>query len=654
MHPVNTATYLGVQQAATASGITLPPNLIRQLTRTLVIARIVAPSTQALAYFLQAVLNAAIGVQALHLTHPQHMLQAAATMVRRAWTIHGHRPRSLRAAVGAASPPYYGDNTDHLVINAYTAHTAAHLHRLMHNHEPEVREVFTLMLREGLYHRNTCPQYKNHQRGLPTKVGARIWNHLQLLLPHHRHVIQTNHPCMETGPLAVLHTDVGGGPTASTTTLDLVGTTLHLVRVTPNQMRALERVGTHHVPFLHHPEWPNKSLLESHMRSAATQTGNLRPTDGEVRQAYNLFWSTHKGPLPPGPPRGNQAHQPPLEQVEYVPSATVPAVLLLAPKGLKATLRPGRARGKLWMLPPPTARPFCPPPLSQDKLTGTPTTCWRCGPQALTSPWPLSQLLASYHPMQTAHATPEQNGWLHTHFERAAERDTAKVAWGPSAVVERRFHRGTWDTKHPAMTFLVLAKHRSATPEAPAYPVKHRCPQVQDWQTVKWTTFHPQKAYLLQYVYRYLTHGHEGSNDYVRMNPAATEIIRHRVGMYATQRLRPDANTPWATTERGAHIHAYQPTTPCRLLQPDDHNTVIFADASGTTSLTLAAGEAGLELKADTTGRLHQHHLPGATIFGASSYGELKTLAIVVDAVNDTDQEPRDHTHHVWVPYVLI
>ena len=134
MNPVSTATYLGVQQAATASGVTLPPNLIRQLTRTLVIARIVALSTQALAYFLQAVLNAALGFQALHLTHPQHMLQVATTTERRAWTIHGHRSTSLPAAVRAALPPYYRDNTDHLVNNAYTAHTATHLHRLMHNH----------------------------------------------------------------------------------------------------------------------------------------------------------------------------------------------------------------------------------------------------------------------------------------------------------------------------------------------------------------------------------------------------------------------------------------------------------------------------------------------------------------------------------------
>ena len=308
MNPVNTATYLEIQQAAITNGVTLPPNLIRQHTRALVIARIVALCTQALAYFLQAVLNAAIGFKALLLTRPQHMLQAAGTTVQRAWTIHSHRPTSPPTTMRTASPPCYGDNTNHLVNNAYRAHTAAHLHHLMDNHQPEVRRVFTLTLREAQYHRNTCPQYILHQLGLATKVGTCVWNHLQLLLPHHQHVIQTNHRCRETGPLAVLHTDVAGGPTGNTTTLDLVGTTLHLVRVTPNQMRALERVGTHRVPFLQHPEWPNKSVLEGHMRSAATQTGRPQCTYGEVREAYNLFWSTHKRLLPPGPPRGNQAH----------------------------------------------------------------------------------------------------------------------------------------------------------------------------------------------------------------------------------------------------------------------------------------------------------------------------------------------------------
>ena len=60
-------------------------------------------------------------------------------------------------------------------------------------------------------------------------------------------------------------------------------------------------------------------------------------------------------------------------------------------------------------------------------------------------------------------------------------------------------------------------------------------------------------------------------------------------------------------------------------------------------------GGAALEIRTDATGRLRQHHLTGATIFGASSHGEPKTLAVIVEAVNDTHQEPLDHTHHVSV-----
>ena len=150
-------------------------------------------------------------------------------------------------------------------------------------------------------------------------------------------------------------------------------------------------------------------------------------------------------------------------------------------------------------------------------------------------------------------------------------------------------------------------------------------------------------------MYGYLTQGHEGNKDYAVMNPAATEIIRQGVGVYATRRPQPATTKPWATTEQGARAHAYQPTTPCRLPCPEDHNTVIFVDASGTMSLTPAAGGAALKLQTDAAGGLHQHHLTGANIFGASSHGELKTLAIIVDAVNDTHQQPRDHAHHVWV-----
>ena len=209
-------------------------------------------------------------------------------------------------------------------------------------------------------------------------------------------------------------------------------------------------------------------------------------------------------------------------------------------------------------------------------------------------------MLAHYHRTQTAHATTEQQRCLHTHFEQASSEDTATVAWGPNTTAVWRFHRVTGDTKHPAITFPVLANHCSTTPGAPAHPVKHHCSQVQDWQTIERATFHPQKVYLLQYVYSYLTQDNKGNTDYVHMKPAATEIIHQGIGVYATGRLQPATTTPSASTEQGAQVHAYQLTALCRLPCPDDRNTVIFADASGTRNLTPAAGGAAFELPTDT------------------------------------------------------
>ena len=215
---------------------------------------------------------------------------------------------------------------------------------------------------------------------------------------------------------------------------------------------------------------------------------------------------------------------------------------------------------------------------------------------------PKQQLLARYHPIPTAHATLEQQRLLHARFERPLRR--TRPQWrGARAPRQNGDSTGErWTPSTQPFTFPVLAKQRSTTPEAPAYPVKHRCPELQDWQTVEWTTFHPQKAYLLQYVYGYLTQGHEGNSDSVRMNPAATEIICHGVGVYANQRLQPATSTPWASTEQGPRIHAYQPTTPCRLPCPDDHNTVIFAMPPAPQASPQQLGGEAFELGTDVTG----------------------------------------------------
>ena len=182
------------------------------------------------------------------------------------------------------------------------------------------------------------------------------------------------------------------------------------------------------------------------------------------------------------------------------------------------------------------------------------------------------------------------------------------------------------------------------------YPTKHRCSrEVPEKQTIVWTTYHPQRAYLAQYIQKDVIRGHHRNGDCVQMNAAATAIVHQGIGVSAVLRIKPASKTPWATTERGAHIHAYQPTSPCRIPRPDNQNTVIIADASGTTGLTPAAGGADPALRPDESGQLRQHHLTGTSIFGASSHGELKTLAIIVDVVTAISKLPQTQPHPVWL-----
>ena len=45
--------------------------------------------------------------------------------------------------------------------------------------------------------------------------------HLQLLLPNHHQLIQTNNLCRKWGPIAIPHTDAGGKRPGTITTLNL-------------------------------------------------------------------------------------------------------------------------------------------------------------------------------------------------------------------------------------------------------------------------------------------------------------------------------------------------------------------------------------------------------------------------------------------------
>ena len=71
LHLEDTTVHLGVTQATRRHHITLPSKLEGRLARLPQLPRGDLLSTQGLAYFMEAVLNAAIGYPALHLRTPK-------------------------------------------------------------------------------------------------------------------------------------------------------------------------------------------------------------------------------------------------------------------------------------------------------------------------------------------------------------------------------------------------------------------------------------------------------------------------------------------------------------------------------------------------------------------------------------------------------
>ena len=261
LHLEDTTIHLGVTQATRHQYITLPSKPEVRLARLPQRARQDLLSTQGLAYFIEAVLNAAIGYQALHLPHPQDTLHHTRQQVTNAWAQHEGWPTSFPKEAMMAHCRYYRDNTGALIDTAYAKHAAHLLHRVTHNHQPEVRKAAATRLKEAQMARNTCPRWILAQHGVPTSVVTGIWAQLHLLLLHHTHAILTNHHCNQQGPLVATHNDVQRHPAGEVDTLRLVGATLTIVYITPMQMKVTGQCGAHHAPFLSDSQWPARRVF---------------------------------------------------------------------------------------------------------------------------------------------------------------------------------------------------------------------------------------------------------------------------------------------------------------------------------------------------------------------------------------------------------
>ena len=644
MTGVATGTYLGIKQAASSAEVNLPPNLERGLTCTLIFARIAAVSTQALAYFLRAVLNAAIVFQPLHQTDPKQKLRGALTTMQRVWAVNGQGLTSLPAEVTEALAQYYGDSTNHLVQNAYTAHTAAHLHRLMHNQEHEVRQVFTVTLREAPHQRNTCPQCILHQRGLPTTVRTRELNDLQLPLPHNQHVIRMSHWCNEAGPLAILHTDVGRGPTGEATILDHVGTSLHLVRVTPSQMRVLQQGGPITSAFWNPPIRPANFSVKACYAWLPPQPADCNPPMGRsvthtvcsgagTNSPYHRAPRKKTRPTTHRPNRWGTYRRPRYQQASY-----------WNPDFSNSPCGRNKNAGQ-HVDATPTHGTQIPPASATTGLTDGQTYYML----AMRAP---STGLAMAHPSITGTAPAHTGG---PSYPRIAPVVALAVRTGPSGCdsqsdMEARYHDGVVypprdisdQAPSPHLPGLGKAAQRHARCPAVARATPllvqdsgerdHRMDHVPP-QTCVPAPMHTQlpraRALKEQPVCANECGSHRDHSPGDRCichPPKSNQPPPHRGPLQQEERV----STP---NDRQPHA-AY----PGRTTRP-----------SCTISLTLVAGGAALELPPEVAGQLRQHLLTGATTFRASSHGELKTLAIIVDTVGTTCRTTHNKAHHVWV-----
>ena len=298
LHLKDTTIHLGVTQATRHHHIALPKKLEGRLAQLPQLGRGNLLSMQGVAYFMEAVLNAAIVYQALHLLRPQDALRYARQQVTKARAQHGGWPTSFPKEAMMAYWRYYGDNTSALVDTAYAKHAAHLLHRVTHNHQPQVREGAAIHIKETQTARNACPRWILEQHGVPNSVNTSIWAQLQLLLLHHTHAILTNHHCDQQGPLVATHTNVQRHPAGEVDTLRLVGASITIVYITPTQMRVTAQWGSHHAPFLSDPQRPAGRIFQAYLRTCATKAGRTMPGPEDIDTAYKTFQYQHPRPRP--------------------------------------------------------------------------------------------------------------------------------------------------------------------------------------------------------------------------------------------------------------------------------------------------------------------------------------------------------------------
>ena len=431
-------------------------------------------------------------------------------------------------------------------------------------------------------------------------------------------------------------------------TLRLVGATITIVYITPTKMKIMAQCDAHHAPFLSDPQWPARHVFQAYLRACATKTGRDMPGPKDIDTAYTAFQRQHPRPRP-------SEHETPNDggttQGEPTPSAegwTPPTILLLAPDGHKHATRTVERHHAPWSIPKHNAPETDVPPV-RHSVQGIPRKCWHCGPAALDTPWPLLHLISTHYRTPTAAATADQQAWLSPWFHAVPPYHPAHVAWTRTPTATLTFTNERADPDSVAMEYDRCDPHRAGPQEAPMRPLQHKCPTLRGdkddkerRQTITCQKFHPNTGYLFHLMYAYITQGRPDIG-LLRLTPRAQAIITQGIGVYAVPLLQPTQIT--ARTTQGNPIYVYHPTAIARLPIPSDTDIIYFTDASGTQQRTPTDVCATVRITRHADG-LHVEHHTGTTIFGASSHGELRTMA---DAVTATPPPTTVRPRNIWV-----
>ena len=379
---------------------------------------------------------------------------------------------------------------------------------------------------------------------------------------------------------------------------------------------------------------PARRVFQAYLRACATKAGRDMPGPKDIDTAYKAFQRQHPRPHPSEHEIPNDGstmqEQPTLSAEGWTPTT----ILLLAPNSHKHATRTVQRQHAPWSIPKHNAPETDVPPVRHSDQ-GIPRTCWHCGPAALKPAWALLHLISTHYHTPTATTTADQQAWLSHWFHTVPPDQPAHVAWTRTLTATWTFTNERADPESVHIEYNCCDPHRAGPQETPVRPLQHKCPTLcgdkddkERRQTIKCQNFNLNTGYLFHLMYAYITQGRPDGG-LLRLTPRARAIITQGIGVYPAPLLQPTQIT--TTTAQGNPVYVYHPTAITRLPIPSDTDIIHFTDASGTQQRTPTVSCASVRINRHAAG-LHVEHHTGATIIGASSHGELRTLADTVTA----------------------